>query len=311
MNKKKLIYNPNLMAFARGAESTDGVSIVRYTGVAPVKIVGFNPTKDELEKLYKATLDTAPEYIGETDNDGNKVPYARTTFLVKPDPEKVGMDIDPISIAMFVRKEYKFNSDGTKVKVIDEYGNSGWATKEQCQTHAPLLSKSGKPLKISQNYRPAYIGEIELTDFIKAFLNIPDAFEYVDDTWRLKKDADLGIARFENIDKLFSGDFKEVTDAIAYQPDNKVKVLFGVRKNDEGKMYQSFYKEMFLKNSVNDYSKLDKDVQERKNAGAYPTTDFEVGDFKVYEVKATNLDEAPADPFGAAPAPANPWFTQG
>ena len=65
---------------------------------------------------------------------------------------------------------------------------------------------------------------------------------------------------------------------------------------------------MFLKNSVNDYSRLDKDVQDRKNAGAYPTTDFEVGDFKVYNVTATNLAEAPAaDPFGAA-APANPWF---
>lgn len=301
------------MAFAKGAESTEGVSIDRYTGVAPVRIVGFNPTKEELEKLYNTTLDNAPEYTGTMESNGNQVPYARVTFLVKPDPEKVGMDISPISMALFVRKEYKFNSDGTKVRVIDEYGNSGWATKEQCQAHAQLLSKAGKPLKISPNYRPAYVGEIELTEFIKAFLNIPDAFEYVDDTWRLKKDADLGIARFENIDKLFAGDFSEVSEAINYQPDNKVKVLFGVRKNDEGKMYQSFYKEMFLKNGVTDYSKLDKDVQERKNAGAYPTTDFEVGDFKVYEVHATNLAEAPADPFGAAPAPAaaNPWFPQG
>lgn len=300
-----------LMAFAKGAESTEGVTIERYTGVAPVNIVCFNPTKEQLEAIYNTKLDNAPEYIGVMENDGNKIPYARVTFLVKPDPDKVGMDVDPISIALFVRKEYKFNSDGTKVRVIDEYGNSGWATKEQCQAHAPLLSKAGKPLKISPNYRPAYVGEIELTDFIKAFLNIPDAFEYVDDTWRLKKDADLSIARFENIDKLFAGDFKEVTDAIAYQPDNKVKVLFGVRKNDEGKMYQSFYKEMFLKNSVTDYSKLDKDVQDRKNAGAYPTTDFEVGDFKVYKVDATPLD-APADPFAApAPAAANPWFTQG
>lgn len=299
------------MAFAKGAESTEGVSINRYTGVAPVTIVGINPTKEQLEALYNTKLEAAPEYIGFTENEGNKIPHARVTFLVKPDPDKVGMDVPPISIALFVRKEYKFNSDGTKVRVIDEYGNSGWATKEQCQNHAPLLSKAGKPLKISQNYRPAYVGEIELTDFIKAFLNIPDAFEYVDDTWRLKKDADLGIARFENIDKMFNGDFKEVTEAIAYQPDNKVKVLFGVRKNDEGKMYQAFYKEMFLKNSVTDYSKLDKDVQDRKNAGAYPTTDFEVGDFKVYEVNATNLAEAPVDPFGAPAPAANPWFPQG
>ena len=37
------------MAFAKGTESTEGTSIDRYTGVAPVTIVGFNPTKDELE----------------------------------------------------------------------------------------------------------------------------------------------------------------------------------------------------------------------------------------------------------------------
>lgn len=303
MKKSKIF-----MAFAKGAESTEGTSIDRYTGVAPVTIVGFNPTKDELEKLYNTSLDNAPEYVGEMESNGNKVPYARVTFLVKPDPEKTGMDISPISMALFIRKEYKFNSDGTKVRVIDEYGNSGWATKEQCQAHAQLMSKAGKPLKISPNYRPAYVGEIELTEFIKAFLNIPDAYEYVNETWQLKKDAELGIARFEHIDNLFKGDFSEVTEAIAYQPDNKVKVLFGVRKNDEGKMYQTFYKEMFLKNSVNDYSKLDKDVQERKNSGAYPTTDFEVGNFKVYNVSATNLADAPAgDPFAAA-APANPWF---
>lgn len=303
MSKSKIF-----MAFAKGTESTEGTVINRYTGVAPVNIVGFNPTKEQLEKLYNTTLENAPEYTGEMESNGEKVPYARVTFLVKPDPEKTGMDIPPISVALFIRKEFKFNSDGTKVRVIDEYGNSGWATKEQCQNHTQLLSKVGKPLKISPNYRPAYVGEIELTEFIKAFLNIPEAFEYIDGNWKLKKDAELGIAAFTSPEKFFTGDFSEVTEAIAYRPDNKVKILFGVRKNDEGKMFQAFYKEMFLKNSVNDYSKLDKDVQERKNAGAYSTTDFEVGDFKVYNVTPTNLEKAPAeDPF-AAPAPANPWF---
>lgn len=301
--------NRVFMAFAKGAESPDGVTIDRYIGVGSCNVVGFNPTKDQLEQLYHTTLENAPEYVGEMENDGNKVPYARVTFLVKPDPEKTGMDISPISITLFIRKEFKFSSDGTKVRVIDEYGNSGWATKEQCQAHAQLMSKVGKPLKISPNYRPAYVGEIELTEFIKAFLNIPEAFEYVNENWQLKKDAELGIARFDNIENLFKGNFSEIAEAIAYQPNNKIKILFGVRKNDEGKMYQSFYKEMFLKNGVTDYSKLDKDVQERKNAGAYPNTDFEACAFKVYEVAATNFTEAPAaDPFATAPAP-NPWFT--
>lgn len=296
------------MAFAKGAESVEGPAVQRYTGVGACKVVGMNPTKEELEKLYNTTLDNAPEYIGEIDSDGKKVPYARVTFLVKPDAESVGMEVAPISISMFIRKEFKFNNDGTKVRVIDEYGNSGWATKEQCNTHAQLMSRAGKPLKISKNYRPAYVGEIELIDFIKELLAVPNAFEYVNETWQLKKDAELGIAGLEHPENLFKGDFSEVKDAISLAPDYKVKILFGVRRNDEGKMYQAFYKEMFLRNGITDYSKLDKDVQERKNAGAYSTTDFEVGDFKVYNVTATNLNEAPvADPL--APAASSPWFS--
>lgn len=295
------------MAFAKGAESVEGASINRYIGVAPVNVVTINPTKEALEELYNTTLDNAPEYIGMQDNNnGEKVPYARVTFLVKPDAEKVGMDVSPISVSLFLRKEYRFNRDGSKVEVIDEYGNTGWATKEECKNHSQLMSAAGKPLKISTNYRPAYIGEPALVNFLKAYLAIPEAFEYVNNTWKLKKEADLSIAGLEHPEKLFEGDFSEVKDAIALAPDYKVKILFGVRKNDEGKMYQSFFKEMFLKNGITDYSKLDKELQDRKNNGAYPTTDFEVCDFKVYEVKATNFNEAPADPFGAAPA--NPWF---
>lgn len=296
------------MAFAKGSESTEGTTVNRYIGVAPVTIESINPNKAMLEKIYNTSLENEPEYTGTQESNGNQVPYARITFLVKPDPVKTGMDINPISISMFLRKEYKFNRDGTKVLVIDEYGNSGWATKEQCQNHTPLLSKEGKPLKISTNYRPAYVGELELTNFIKAFLVIPEAFEYVEGQWRLKKDADLSISRFDNPDKFFEGDFSEIIETIAYWPENKVKVLFGVKRNDDGRMHQNFYKEMFLKNRENDYSKLDKDVQERKNAGAYPTTDFEVCDFKVYEVAPTNLNNTPAaDPFAPAPA-SNPWF---
>ena len=298
--------NSNIfMAFAKGGESTEGTAIKRYTGVAPVKILSINPNKAELEKLFDTTLENEPEYIGEIESNGTKVPSARVTFVVQP---IVDFEVKPISVTLFLRKEYKFNKDKTKIRVIDEFGNVGWATKEECQAHTQLMSKTNKPLKISTNYRPVYTGEAELTDFIKAYLfNIPEAFEYVNETWVLKKDAELSIARFENIDKLFTGDFSEVKEAISYQPENKVKVLFGVRKTDEGKLYQSFYKEMFLKNNVKDYSKLSKDVQERKNAGAYPNTEFEITDFKEYTVTPTNFEEKAAeDPFASQPN--NPWF---
>jgi hypothetical protein len=62
---------------------------------------------------------------------------------------------------------------------------------------------------------------------------------------------------------------------------------------------------MFLKNSISDYSKLDANVQERKNAGAYATTEFETVEFHEYSVKSSTItDNADADPFAA---PSNPW----
>lgn len=307
--KKLKFLNKLFMAFAKGAESVEGPAVVRYTGVAACKVVGMNPTKKDLEAMYNTTLDSEPEYVGEMESNGNKVPYARVTFLVKPDPKSAKMDVPPISISLFIRKEFKFNKDNTKIQVIDEYGNSGWATKEECQAHSPLMSKDGNPIKISTNYRPAYIGEIELTEFLRELLAIPAAFEYVNKTWQLKKNADMSVARLEHVENLFKGDFSEVSGAIALAPDYKVRILFGVRKNDEGKMYQAFFKDMFLRNGITNYSKLDEKVQMKKQAGAYPTTDFEVGEFKVYSVAPTDFSKE-STPFDTPQAPAaNPWFS--
>ena len=65
--------NSNIfMAFAKGGESTEGTTIKRYTGVAPVKILSSNPNKAELEKLFDTTLENEPEYIGEIESKYNK-----------------------------------------------------------------------------------------------------------------------------------------------------------------------------------------------------------------------------------------------
>ena len=113
----------------------------------------------------------------------------------------------------------------------------------------------------------------------------------------------------DEISNYFKGNYSELNEILTYQPQNKVKLLFGVRTTDDNKQFQAVYTEMFLKNGVTDYSRLDKDVQERKNAGAYPTTEFEVCDLKVYQVGATDLSNAavPGDMPDFTGAPANPW----
>ena len=296
------------MAFAAGKESTEGSAIKRYTGVAPVYILGVNPNKAELEKLYNTQIENTPEYIGEVEVNGNKVPNVRIDFIVKTDPEKCGGIEFTTKVAFFIKKEFRVNRDGSKVQVIDKYGRTAWVTKEQYNNKEIPVYSNG-PANIDKDYRACYHGEEDLTNFIKAYLNIPNVMKYVNEKWVMVDNPADSEARLENIESYFKGDFSELKSVIALQPSNKVKVLFGVRTTDDNKQYQAVYNQMFLKNNITDYSKLDADLQERKAAGAYPTTEFVVGDLKEYNVEATSFDNSGKEelPFQSAPSSSSPW----
>lgn len=294
--------NVLMMAFAKGNVSTEGNEVKRYIGVAPVFVLGVNPNKKELEAIYNTSLDNDPEYINEVESDGHQVKNVRVDFITKSDPDKCNGIEFTSKVSLFLREEYRYNKDKTKVQVIDKYGRTAWVTIEQAKAHEIPVYKNG-PANLDKDYRPCYVGEEDLTNFLKAYLNIPNVMKYVNSTWVMVDKPEDCEARLEHIKDYFKGDFKELKDAIALQPGNKVKVLFGVKTNTENKQYQAVYTPMFLKNSVTDYSRLDKDLQERKNGGAYPNTEFVVGDLKEYKVEATDLSSpAPDDPFQS-----NPW----
>ena len=302
MNPCSNMKNYSFMAFSAGKESTEGGVIKRYIGVAPVTVAATNPTKAELEALYNTTLEKDVEYTGVQDNEGTKVPYARIDFVVKTVPEKSnGIELTT-KISYFVRKAYRFNRDKSKVQVIDKYGRTAWVTKEQANAHEIPQYKNG-PANLDKDYRPAYVGEEDLTNFIKTYLNIPNVQKYVDGKWELVDNPSECEARLDGIDKFFAGDFKELKEIMSYQPNNKVKVLFGVRTTDDGKQYQAAYTQMVLRNGVTDFSKLDSDLADRKEAGAYSTTEFEVVPIHEYNVESTPVEDLPA----ATEAPKG-WF---
>ena len=305
--------NFSFMAFAKGTESKEGNNIVKYVGVAPVFVLSVNPNKEELEKLYNTQLENNPEYISEVEvgEDKHKVDNVRLDFIVKTDADKCDGIEFTTKVPFFIRKEYRFNRDKTKVQIIDKYGRTAWVTVEQAKAHEIPVYKNG-PANIDKDYRPCYVGEEELTNFIKTYLNIPNVMKYANNTWVMVDNPEDCEARLENIAEYFKGNFKELRDVIALQPNNKVKVLFGVKTTDDNKQYQAVYTQMFLRNNVTDYSKLDKDLQERKANGAYPTTEFTIGDkpvcdLKEYNVESTDFskqDSADDLPF---PASDSPW----
>ena len=282
--------NKLFMAFAKGNESIEGNQRKLYVGVAPIFVLAVNPNKKELEKLYNTQIENTPEYVSEIEvgEDKHKVKNVRLDFIVRTDSEKVN-GIDMITrIPLFIRNEYRYNRDHTKVQVIDKYGRTAWVTIDQAKAHEIPIYKNG-PANLDKDYRPCYVGEEELTNFLKKYLVIPNVMKYINNTWVMTDKPEDCEARLENIPEYFKGNFKELRDAIALQPNNKVKALFGVRTTDDGKQYQAVYTQMFLTNSTTDYSKLDAEVQERKANGAYLSTEFTVCDLKEYTVEATNF----------------------
>lgn len=296
------------MAIAKGKETTEGAVIKRYIGVAPVYVKTVNPNKKQMEEIFKTTLENEPEYVTDTDVNGEMVKTARITFIVQPDAKNVGFEVAPMSMSLFVRNQYRYNKDKTKVQVIDKYGRTAWVTIEQAKNNEIPMYANG-PANLDKDYRPCYVGEEELTNFLISYLNIPSPMKYNRDEkkWYMVDNPEDSECRLDNIGNFFKGDFSELEQAISWQPNNKVKVMFGVRTSDDNKQYQAVYTQMFLKNGVTDYSKLDANMQERKNNGAYATTEFSICPFKEYTVEETTFkEENNVDPF-SSPVGDNPW----
>lgn len=281
------------MAVAKGQESTEAKEIKRYIGVASCKVLGICPTKEALDIIYGRTSDKTPNYISETEINGMKVPQARIDILFKLDDKYVdenGKHIDTVfRKSIFITKVKHTNKDNTKFKVADKYGRTAWVTEAQLANHEVPQYSNG-PANIDKGYRALYRNEEILNDFLIAFLNIPSVQKYNSDTktWSLIEDPSIAEVQLDEIDKYFTGNFKELHEIYNYRPENRVKVLFGVKTVD-GKTQQDIY-DMFLKNGVSNYTKLEANLKERQENGAYPNTEFKICEFREYVVNPTDFN---------------------
>lgn len=311
---KKVKTNKVFMAFASGKESSEEGSIKRYIGIGSSFVVGVCPDKKELEALYGTTLEKDPEYVSvaEIGEDKVKVPQARIDFILKTDPEKNNGIEFSTKASFFLRQEYYFNKDKTKVQVIDKFGRTAWVTQAELRNKSIPQYANG-PANISDDYRMAYVGESDLTDFIKAYLNIPNPMNYNRETrtWTnksLEEQADCE-ARLDKIENYFKGDFKELSMIINLQPKNKVKVMFGVKTTEDNRQYQTVYTQMVLRNGVTDYKKLQADLVDRMNNGAFSTTEFSVEPLREYNINATSFEGGITSDDSSTDTASVPWET--
>lgn len=297
----------SFLAIGKTQESKEVQEFKKYVGVGSSFVVAVNPTKKELEEIYGHEIANNPEYVVDTDNGKE----ARITFIVKTDPETCN-GVEMINRMMFtLRNAPAYNKDQTLVQVIDKFGNVTWANAEDAKAGKPILTKNGNPTKIAPDYRIACVGEANLIGFLKPYLCVGDAFNYVNGSWVLKESTDDFVFGLEHIKDYFKGDFSEIKEAIALQPNNKVKLLYGVRTTDEGKQYQAIATRngMILSNSAGSkaLARLEKDLANAKDNGSYASTEFAVQELTEYNVQATNLNAAPVETGTASGSGDMPW----
>lgn len=288
----------NFLTVGKTSESTEASdSYKRYIGLASCHVLAVNPDAKKLEEIYGREM-PVPDYTGEKDG----VKWARIDFILKTDPE-VCNGIETIARAsFFVRNEPTINREGTRQQVIDIYGNTTYGDIDEVKARNPLLTSNGNPAKIGPVYRPTCNGEADLVAFLKAFLVVPEAFIYPNGKWELGPKADEGKFGLDNIKDYFNGNVKEVKDAIALQPNNKVKMLFGVRTTDDNKQYQDVCTrgDLILPNYSNSLDRLEKRLTDAKANGSFPNTEYKVCALQEYVVQASDLDAA-ADSGSAMP----------
>lgn len=266
-------------------QSSEAFENKKYIGVGSSYVLAVNPTKKELESLYGHEVANEPEYVVAN----SEVPTIRIDFIVKTDPEQCN-GIDTINKAtFFLSDEQSYNSDKTKVQVIDDYGNSTWAYIEDAKM-GKKIQHNGKDAKIAPKYRPAYRGEVDLIDFLKAYLGVEDVFNYVNGSW-VMKDGNLDDYRFslEHIKDYFKGNVSELKEALTLQPNNKVKFLYGVRTSDRGQFQTIATRSGFvLRNNAgnNGFSRLEKQVASLNSS----STEYEVCPLREYTMKADNSE---------------------
>ena len=289
------------MAISKGNASKEAQEFKRYIGVCPVFVKAVNPNKVEHEKLFNTTLEEAPIYVQDKeDAEGKSYKNVRISVVLQPDVEKLGFEMPLVTMPLFVTNQKQYGANSGKYQVVDKYGRFAWATEAEINAKEIPTYNNGKKADISNDYRVAYVGEEDLTTFIKTFLCIPNVTKWnmeercmVPNTDVKPEDCECRL-EVESFTKLFKGDFTEIKEILGLQPNNKVKVCLGVRTDTaSGRLFQSVYTKRFLSNASTNYNSLDKllqqDIVYAQEHGKTLSTEYSAETVHEYSVTPTTF----------------------
>ena len=280
---------------SHGKKSTESAVRKLYTGIGSCYILGVNLNKAEIEKVRGFSPEDEPNYLStvEDKNTGEKFQQIRLEFIAKPDPDLYqGVDVT-IPISLFLTNKVNYNKDKTKLQVMDKYGRTCWVTVEEFKNKEIPIYKNG-PANIDREYHACLVGEEDLINFIISYLDIDPCQKYVNGSWIMNKEEDLkfSIVELEHITDYFKGNVSEIKEILSFQPNNKLKVCFGVRTADTGQQYPAVYTRRFYRNKSSNFNKLAEEIETAKANGAFATTEFSCEEFHEYVVESTNFAKA-------------------
>ena len=213
-----------------------GVSdIKKYIGVATISVLAVNPSNDKLRSFGWKVQEGAEEpHYSSMDDEGK--PVGRVRFLCQIHDLK---EKPVVAIDFWCRSSYTIGKTSGKIRIIDSYGRTAWATKDEFKAHKIPQYTNGAA-NISEDYKPCHPGQDKLIAFLYKLMNITPLKMYDHDKKEYVATKSPGRITIDEWNAICTGDVKEIQSIINLRPNNQMKVVLGVKTNDENKTYQTF-----------------------------------------------------------------------
>jgi hypothetical protein len=282
------------MSGIKGNDSKEQVlnSIVYYGGLAKLKVVAINPTGDVLKQMYNIEeLKEEPKYTDivlkteeGVENTYNKVVLhlANDQMVLTDKKDLAGNFIRAketikTRLEFLVSPEFDIARTGS-VRTINALGNDSWQSEEKMLANEKMAWFT-KYVPMHQ----AKKGEVALLNFVRNWMNVGS------------KDN----CNFADYTKIAKGDVTELKSMAKSFPNNEITVLLGVKKADNGKLYQTVYNKCYSRPTA----KTPKDIFNKSLDDTYGEFDaIYPSNLELAYVSLNNDADKPDDAVSAAPS---------
>jgi hypothetical protein len=276
------------------------VDVKRYIGVANINILAVNPDNEVLRKYGWTVPEGAdePTYTKLMDNGKTS---GRVRFLCRINNLS---DSPVVALDFWCHPDFVIGKESGKARIIDSYGRTAWATKEEIRSKSIPQYTNG-PADINSDYKPLHRGQDKLVAFLFKYCNITplQKFDRATQSWVPTKNP--GRLTIDNWNAICNGDVSEIRSYVESKnvKDNSILVTLGVRTNDDNRTYQTFLDECdgvkktpyFSVNSKlnagGEYDMVRKRIDEFKTNHPNDTTSFSAAPVHEWKVVSTEVKD--------------------